>query len=379
MNDDDVPGESAASRAAAINPSSHQSDLPKFSASRCKLIQSSITEYRCPYDGSALHVEHAVTSGGEIESGNLVSAAGRRYPIQNGIPVLIVPEALTEIEAVTQSEYDRAAAGIYDRALDWQFAAFLEDEDKIRETMVDMLELKPEMKVLEVGCGTGRDSFRIARRLGRAGEIHMQDLSSHMVEACRTKMSEYRGKLDLGCTLEYSASNATALPYEDNTFDAVFHFGGFNQFGDLKKGAAELARVAKQGGRIVYGDEAVAPWLKGTEFDAIVSTNNPLFKADTPLSSLPNLARDVTVRWLIANCFYVIAFTKGDGPPPLDLDLKHAGSRGGSLRSRYFGVLEGVSVETKALVHEAVARAGMSAHDWLNIQLRDAAARELKR
>jgi ubiquinone/menaquinone biosynthesis C-methylase UbiE len=343
------------------------------------LKQVRVSQYRCPRDRSELRLEQAVIADDEVQAGVLVSAAGRRYPIKDGIPNLISSDSLTKIEADTQTEYDRVAEDIYDRAVDWQFAAFLENEDTVRETMVDLLELKPGMKVLEVGCGTGRDSFRLARRLGPSGELHMQDLSARMVEVCRAKMPAYTSKFGLACTLEYSASNATALPYESETFDAVFHFGGFNHFGDLKKGAAELARVAKRGGRILFGDEAVAPWLKGSEFDGIVSTNNALFKADTPFACLPDLARDVTVRWLIANCFYVIAFTKGEGPPPLDLDLRHAGSRGGSLRSRYFGVLEGVSDEAKTLVREAAAKAKMSVHDWLDAQLRSAARRELDR
>lgn len=338
-----------------------------------------ISQYRCPYDQSELHLENAVIADGGVQTGELVSAAGRRYSINDGIPNLMLSDTLTKIELDTRAEYDRVAEDIYDRAVDWQFAAFLEDENTVRETMVNLLELEPGMRVLEVGCGTGRDSFRLARRLGAGGELHMQDLSPRMVMVCRSKMKERAAEFGINCALEYSASNAIALPYESETFDAVFHFGGFNHFGDLKKGAAELARVAKRGGRVLFGDEAVAPWLKGTEFDGIVSTNNPLFKADTPFECLPELARDVTVRWLIANCFYVIAFTKSEGPPPLDLDLPHAGARGGSLRSRYFGVLEGVSTETKGLVREAAAKAGLSIHDWLDARLRSAASKDLDR
>jgi ubiquinone/menaquinone biosynthesis C-methylase UbiE len=343
------------------------------------LLPSRANQYCCPADHSALRLERLPQNADDAIDGHLVSDAGRRYPLEQGIPNLIYPETLTKIEAETKAEYDRVADEIYDRAVDWQFAAFLEDESKVRETMVELLGITPGMKILEIGCGTGRDSFRLARRLGAAGELHMQDLSPGMVRMCRRKMHDYAKEMQFRCMLEYSASNATALPYPDNTFDAVFHFGGFNHFGDLKKGAAELARVAKSGGRVLFGDEAVAPWLKGTEFDSIVCTNNALFKADIPLTSLPDSARDVTVKWLIANCFYVIAFTKGDGPPPLDLDLAHTGVRGGSMRSRYFGVMEGVSIEAKTLAREAAAKAGVSIYEWLDTQVRAAAKKELER
>ena len=54
---------------------------------------------------------------------------------------------------------------IYDAALNWQFAALHEDEETVRELMVNMIDPKPGARILEVGCGTGRDSFRLARRL----------------------------------------------------------------------------------------------------------------------------------------------------------------------------------------------------------------------
>jgi ubiquinone/menaquinone biosynthesis C-methylase UbiE len=341
------------------------------------LKQDSIHHYRCPADKTALSLVDGKQAAGEIVSGTLVSPAGRRYPIERGLPNLIHPAELSAIEAKTKAEYDRVADEIYDRAVDWQFKAFHEDEDKVRETMVDLLQVQEGMRVLEVGCGTGRDSFRLARRLGR-GELHMQDLSPAMVGVCRHKMAGFQKDLGFTCTLEYSASNASWLPYPDGYFDALFHFGGFNHFADLKIAAAELTRVVRKGGRVLFGDEAVAPWLKGTEFDGIVSTNNPLFKENIPLAVLPVSARDVTVRWLIANCFYVIAYTRGeDGPPPLDLDLPHTGVRGGSMRSRYFGVMEGVTPDTKERVRQAAAKAGTSIHDWLEGHIRAAADKEL--
>jgi ubiquinone/menaquinone biosynthesis C-methylase UbiE len=338
-----------------------------------------VSEFRCPRSGSHLQLVEPVLRGSEVVSGKLVSPEGMSYPIEDGVPNFVDPALLTAIEAHTKAEYDRVAEEIYDVAVDWQFASMYEDENAVRESMVDMLGLKAGAAVLEVGCGTGRDSFRLARRLGRDGHLHMQDLSPGMVRACVRKMADPKVRAEFTCGLDYSVSNGIALPFPDGAFDAVFHFGGFNQFGDLKKAAAELDRVSKMGGRIVIGDEAVAPWLKGTEFEAIVTTNNALFKVDTPLSVLPEGARDVTVRWIMGNCFYVIGFTKGDGPPPLNLDLPHKGWRGGTMRSRYFGVLEGVSVEAKTLAKEAAAKAGVSIHEWLDRLVKAEAAQVLGR
>lgn len=339
---------------------------------------SSVKHYRCPVHlGPLALIDEQMDQSGEVSSGMLIGPQGDRYPILEGVPQLLRADTLRPVEAATMAEYDRVADDIYDRALDWQFAAFFEDEETVRGTMVDLVRLRPGMRVLEVGCGTGRDSYRLARLLGADGELHMQDLSPGMVRVCVDRMGAYAREFSIDCALEYSVSNGTALPYPDDYFDAVFHFGGFNHFGDLTAAAAELTRVAKPGGRILYGDEAVAPWLKGSEFDAIVCTNNALFKADIPLSSLPACARDASAHWLIANCFYVIAFTKGDGPPPLNLDLPHAGIRGGSMRTRYFGVLEGVTPETKALVRKAAEAAGTSMHEWLDRTIADAAGRIL--
>lgn len=340
---------------------------------------SSVAYYRCPADGSLLRVADQTPPGDWIETGTLLSGGGRRYPVIRGVPHVLYPEKLSLLEEQTQIEYDRVADRIYDVAVDWQFAAFLEDEDTVREGMVDALDVHAGDRVLEIGCGTGRDSYRLARRLGEGGALFMQDLSANMVFACLQGMNARAEQMPFRSPLEYSVSNVTHLPFPDGFFDRVFHFGGLNQFGDIPVAMLELTRVTRPGGRIVVGDEGVAPWLKGTEFEAIVTTNNPLFKAEVPLRALPVCARDVTVKWIVANCFYIIIFTKGGGPPPLDLDLPHQGWRGGSMRTRYYGQIEGVTPDAKALAREAAVAEGISVHEWLDRVVKDAAERTHKR
>jgi hypothetical protein len=137
----------------------------------------------------------------------------------------------------------------------------------------------------------------------------------------------------------------------------------------------EFARVVRKGGKIVVGDESLPPWLENTEFGKIIKTNNAMFDYKVPLESLPSNARDVVVRWVLGGCFYVFEFKVGDGTPPLNLDLPHQGWRGGTMRTRYFGRLEGVTPEAKQMAVEAARKSGVSVHEWLDRLVREGARR----
>jgi ubiquinone/menaquinone biosynthesis C-methylase UbiE len=327
--------------------------------------------YVCPVDHSRLS---SSSSTGYIVEGELLSDSGARYSVRQGVPVLSPAALLSETEKATQAEYDAAAEQKYDAAVDWLFQSFHEDEEKVREHMVDLLRLAPDAKVLEIGAGTGRDSFRIVRKLGERAEFFVQDLSEQMVLKARTRLEAERGRMDLPPQISYFVSSARYLPFSDGYFDAVFHFGGFNNFSAPRQTLREMTRVVKRGGRIVFGDESLPPWLEGTEFGEIVVTNNPLFKHKVPLASLPASAREVTLRWILGGCFYLIDFTIGDGPPPINLDLPHKGWRGGTMRTRYYGRLEGVTPETKEMAIRAAKKQGVSVHEWLDAMVRKAAA-----
>lgn len=334
--------------------------------------------YVCPATHEALQLDASSADGDEVLEGTLQAAGGARYAIRDGLPDFTHPERLPEVEATTRADYDAVADQIYDNAVDWQFAAMRADENEVREQMVDWLGLEPGSKVLEIGAGTGRDSFRIARRLSAAGELFLQDLSPRMVAKCRATMAAKSAELDLAVPQRYFISTAQYLPFADGYLDAVFHFGGFNHFADQKAGFAEMARVTRTGGKIVCGDEAVAPWLRDTEYAAVLITNNPLFAHEAPLHTLPPGARDVCVHWILGNCFYVVELRVGEGLPDIDMDLPHAGSRGGTLRTRYYGQLEGVTTETKELALAAARKSGSSMHEWLDEVVRTRAQEELE-
>ena len=317
-----------------------------------------------------LTLEDQVMAGGDIVGGRLVTTSGESYPIVDGIPQLIHPKSLGASTAATQAFYD-GRSETYDQYLHLTFAVHNEDEQTLRNQFIDSLDLKPESRVLEVAAGTGRDSEGIVNRLGPNGLLCVQDLSEGMLRKAKSRLAGAK------VPTSYSLANAEYLPFADQSFDAVYSFGGLGEFPDIKRCLKEMVRVCRPGGKIVVGDESIPPWLRQTEFAKILATTNPQFFAPLPLDHMPEEARDVRLRWVIGGVFYLIDFRVGTGPPTANFDFPVPGPRGGTLRTRYEGQLEGVTPEAKRLAHAAREKAAVSMHDWLDRTVREAAAREL--
>jgi ubiquinone/menaquinone biosynthesis C-methylase UbiE len=301
-----------------------------------------------------------------------LDSKGNQFPIENGIPNFIFPKKLPKSDADSIDWYKNNAA-VYDDFLPMTFDTFGVDEDEERKKMIDSLKLEKHHKVLETGCGTGRDSLKIAEKLDQNGELYLQDISEEILKIGIEKFS----KKSLKPKIEFSLANAYYLPFKDNYFDRVFHFGGLNTFGDIKRGISEMVRVCKPGGRVVIGDENMPVWLRDTEFGKVLMNSNPHYRYNLPLEFLPIEARNVKIEWFIGGVFYFITFDVAAGEPQANIDFNIPGIRGGTHRTRYYGQIEGVTQEAIDLVQQARKKSGKSMHDWLDNALKYVAKKEL--
>lgn len=296
---------------------------------------------------------------------SLVTASGVSYPIIDGIPDFVGAQDSAPAFADHQ-EFYRSRADEYDRGNDVTFRMLLCEEAAERNAMIDELRLSANARVLEIGCGTCRDTVHL---LARGASVCAGDLSREMLVVGRQRLSANKADQSRARLFQ---GDAMRLPFADDTFDAAFHFGGLNLFPDIRRALKEMTRVVRPGGRIAAGDEGVAPWLSGTQFAAILKNSNPLFGHSPPLDCLPASARDASCRWVLNGAFYLIAFTVGAGEPELDLDIRFPGKRGGSHRTRFFGKLEGVSPELREQVLARAAQEGTPVTDWLETTLQAA-------
>lgn len=261
------------------------------------------------------------------------------------------------------------AATIHDNALRWVFDTFGTDEPSLRKSLISRLHLSKGQTILVTGAGAGNDLPFLAESLEGSGVIYAQDISKQMLMAGVDRYGSQQNAL--GVEIYFSASDATNLPFGENAFDAAYHFGGLNLFPNIRKGISEMNRVVKPGGRIVISDEGLAPWLKPTELGKMLIKNNPLYAYDAPLSLLPDTAKSVNLSWELSNCFYVIEFTVADTLPHVDIDVPHIGRRGGSIRSRYLGQLEGVDPSLRDRVYAEAEKQGISRVAYLERLLRN--------
>ncbi len=101
--------------------------------------------------------------------------------------------------------------------------------------------LNKDMNVLELACGTGMFTYLLADKVN---SWKATDFSENMLK--EAKAAGRKHKVIPG--LSFSREDATNLPYEDSSFDAVFIANALHIMPNPEKALAEIKRVLKDGG-----------------------------------------------------------------------------------------------------------------------------------
>ena len=117
------------------------------------------------------------------------------------------------------------------------------NEDRILRQLLHVCDLK-DKQVLEVGAGTGRDSFPL---IEYGAKVVQLDYSVNSLQILKS-LSE-----DLHVQTNIVGGDTFQLPFRDETFDVVFHQGLLEHFRHPQASALlqENIRVLKQGGYLL--------------------------------------------------------------------------------------------------------------------------------
>jgi ubiquinone/menaquinone biosynthesis C-methylase UbiE len=139
-------------------------------------------------------------------------------------------------------EFDRAAAGYDDSRLVRSY------QYRVQALVMDSLDIKKGMNVLDLGCGTGWATLEIASRLEGTGKVVGLDLSGAMIEQARQKLPRFRYD-----SVEFVQESASSLNY-DACFDYVVSTNAFHHFADKEGVFARVWKSLKAGGSFVIQD-----------------------------------------------------------------------------------------------------------------------------
>jgi ubiquinone/menaquinone biosynthesis C-methylase UbiE len=213
--------------------------------------------------------------------------------------------------AATDKLFAGSIPEIYDR-----FLVPLIFESYARDLAERMAKVEPR-DVLETAAGTGVLTRAMAARLARRARIVATDLNQPMLDHAAAR-EQAPGRI------VWRQADALALPFEDQSFDAVACQFGVMFFPDKVLGYRQARRVLKPGGRFIFN---VWDRISENEFaDVVTETLATVFPRDPPrfMARTPHGHHDVAKlrdELTMAGFAQVSIETRGDiskAPSPRD-------------------------------------------------------------
>ena len=113
--------------------------------------------------------------------------------------------------------------------------------EEMRDEAIAMLDIGPDDRVLDVGCGTG---FATEALLEETERVHGLDQSAHQLQRAYAKFGK-RG------SVRFYRGDAERLPFADDAFDVVWSSGSIEYWPNPVDALAEFRRVTRPGGRVL--------------------------------------------------------------------------------------------------------------------------------
>jgi ubiquinone/menaquinone biosynthesis C-methylase UbiE len=180
--------------------------------------------------------------------------------VDNGLPETAAGERLLSREPRPGRGSRRTKKRLLP-AYDSQLSHFHLAYEHELQQILDSLPLTPAMKVLDIACGNGFYTRRIAERLGPGGSVTGVDVNLAYLSEARRK-----AKLETGLTtIELVAASFDRLPFADDTFDFVWCAQSLHSLREPIAVLGHLARVLRPNGIVAVLEndtmhQVLLPW-----------------------------------------------------------------------------------------------------------------------
>ena len=107
-------------------------------------------------------------------------------------------------------------------------------------------------RCIDIGTGTGRIAFHVAKCAGPEGTVIGIDLTPAMIDLAKQQQT----KEDLPTTIDFQVGNALDLQFEEGSFDLATSGYMLRNVTDIQKCLSEMYRVLRPGGKVVVAEMA---------------------------------------------------------------------------------------------------------------------------
>jgi demethylmenaquinone methyltransferase/2-methoxy-6-polyprenyl-1,4-benzoquinol methylase len=112
---------------------------------------------------------------------------------------------------------------------------------------VEMANIQPGQKVLDLAGGTGDLVMLMAPKVGPQGRVVLSDINNAMIRTGRARLLD-RG---IGGNVEYLQADAERLPFPDQCFDCITMAFGLRNVTRKQTALESMYRILKPGGRVL--------------------------------------------------------------------------------------------------------------------------------
>ena len=171
----------------------------------------------------------------------------------------------------------RKPSGFFGRFILWDMNRH---HSKLTDWGLSHLTIKPNDKILDVGCGGGRTINKLSA-LASAGKVYGIDYSEDSVAAARKANARL---IDIGL-VEIQPGSVSRLPFENDTFDVVTAIETHLFWPNLLEDFREIFRVLKPGGMLsivaeIYRGGKHLEGVRKTIFEKHLAANMNLLTPD---------------------------------------------------------------------------------------------------
>ena len=116
-----------------------------------------------------------------------------------------------------------------------------------REQIFQLLDVKPGMNALDIGCGPGLTSLSLAQAMGSAGHVDAIDIAPPMLQLAARRCADAK-------QVAFHQADVLQLPFADASFDVALATQVYEYVADVDGALRELWRVMKTGAQVLLVD-----------------------------------------------------------------------------------------------------------------------------